>query len=257
LEQIDAAAESGFDAVGLRIFPVMDTDIDVMADTALRRSIQRRIQESGLGVFDVEVVRITPETDTAALLPALDFAGSLGAQWLAVTSAARDEYCPEEESALARRLSDLADVAARRNMGVMLEFMAYRGIATVRDAARIVESVGHPRLGITIDALHFFRSGGTTDDLANIAPEHLACVQLCDAPEQPPESLPREARYGRAFPGEGGLPLMSLLSALPEELPVCVEVPSESHSTLSVRDRAAKAELLTRRLLATDSPKVH
>lgn len=249
LDQIDVAVETGFDAVGLRIFPVMDTDVDVMADFKLRRAIHDRIRSTGLGVFDVEVVRITPTTDVRSLLPAIEFAASVGARWLAVTSSLPEEYRAEDEDLLVQRLGKLTEMVADHSLGVMLEFMAYRGVATVGDAARVVQSVGHPQLKITIDALHFYRSGGTVADLARIPPSQLACVQLCDAPLATPESLPKEARYGRVFPGEGELPLRALLGALPAQLPACVEVPSESHGGMSVKERAAAAMRSSRALL--------
>ncbi|MCD2114879.1 sugar phosphate isomerase/epimerase [Rhodococcus rhodochrous] len=244
------AVEVGYDAVGLRVFPVMETDVDVMSDPALQRAIQRRISQTGLSVFDVEVVRISAHTDIAEILPALDFAGELGARWFAVTSTTPEEYAIEDESLLLQQLAALTEVASRRNVGVMLEFMAYRGIASIQAAARIVSAVDHPDLRITVDALHFFRSGGTAADLANIPPEQLACVQLCDAPATPSLALPQEARFGRSFPGEGDLPLGELLAALPEDLWACVEVPSGRRPQESALSLARTGYELTQQLFA-------
>src|SRR3954452_9568468 len=92
VEQIEAAAHAGFDAVGLRVVPAMPTDIDVMTDASLQRQIRGRIRTTGLQVLDIEVVRLRPDLDTAALEPVLEFAGSLGATWLATTSGTQDEH---------------------------------------------------------------------------------------------------------------------------------------------------------------------
>src|SRR5690606_34020723 len=45
LEQIHAASEAGFDAIGLRLQPALETDIDIMADASLQREIERRLSK--------------------------------------------------------------------------------------------------------------------------------------------------------------------------------------------------------------------
>jgi sugar phosphate isomerase/epimerase len=249
LEQIDAALEAGFDAVSLRVFRVMPTDRDVMADRSLQAAIARRIANTNLQVFDVEVVRLTRDTDVAAAISALDFAGGLGAQWLAVTSDYTSAYDPADERFVVSLLAELCEAAERADMGVMLEFMPYRAIATLEDAVRVAKAVAHPNLGITVDALHFYRSGGTVDDLAAIDPRLLACVQLCDAPRVPPADIQHEARYGRLYPGAGELPLDQLVSAIPPDLMICVEAPSGSSTDASVFERAREAASRTRDVL--------
>ena len=84
LDVIDAAAEAGFDAVGVRLTPTMPTDVDVMADAALRRTIRRHLAAAGIAALDVEVVRIAPDTDVEALQPLLEYAGELGARHVTV-----------------------------------------------------------------------------------------------------------------------------------------------------------------------------
>jgi len=180
--------------------------------------------------------------------PALEFAASLGANRLAVTSLAADEYDPRDEDALVRKLADLSEAAAAHDVGIMLEFIPFRGIKSLQHAVAIVSAVGHPGLGITVDALHFYRSGGTATELAAVDRQLLACAQLCDAPSAAPADLPFEARYGRLYPGEGGLPLAELVRALPEDLQLCVEVPSQEPG-LSVTNRAIKGFASAHRLL--------
>jgi sugar phosphate isomerase/epimerase len=241
IEQIEVALKAGFDGVSLRLLPVMDTDVDVMADSVLQRDIEQALADSGLKVFDVEVVRATPETVVKDLLPVFEFAGSIGAQRLAVTSGTVEEYGSENQITVLRRLEELCVAGSRYDVGVMLEFIPYRGIASFGQALDVVHAVGHPGLAVTVDALHFFRSGGAVDQLAQTDPALLACAQLCDAPAAPPADLPLEARYGRLFPGEGGLPLDDFVGALPHGLPVCVEIPAANHGGMSILERARRA----------------
>ncbi|WPU09514.1 sugar phosphate isomerase/epimerase [Pseudarthrobacter oxydans] len=249
LEQIDAALEAGFDGVSLRIFPVMETDVDVMANLKLQKTIKRRLEASGLQVFDVEVVRVTRKTIVNELLPALEFAGALGARRLAVTSGTNQEYTPDDEPVIWRRLEELCVAGDQYGVGVMLEFIPYRGISSFGQALRVVQAIGHPGLGVTLDALHFYRSGGTGNEIRRADPALLACAQLCDAPATAPVDLPREARYGRLFPGEGELPLRDFVSSLPDGLPICVEVPAQDHGGLSIVERAKTAMQSAQQLL--------
>jgi sugar phosphate isomerase/epimerase len=251
LEQIDAAVDAGFDGVGLRLFPINATDVDIMSDLASQRAVEQRIAETGLKVLDIEVVRATPETDVGSIVPALEFARRLGARWLAVTAESIDTYDPADEPSVVRCLADICRVAQDNDMRVALEFMAFRGIQTLEDALRIVAAVGHPAMGVTIDALHFFRSGGTIEAVADVDPGLISCVQLSDAPREAPSDLVTEARHNRLYPGEGGLPLIDLMSVLPRELPVTVEVISRDSGHLSVFERAMKgAESLQSVLIA-------
>jgi sugar phosphate isomerase/epimerase len=73
----------------------------------------------------------------------------------------------------------------------------------------------------------------------------MAYAQICDAPAERPADLDTmlyHARYERLFPGEGGLDLAALLRALPRDLPLTVEVPTQKlAATVPARDRAARA----------------
>ena len=239
LEQIDAAVAAGFQTVGLRLLPVMTTDVAIMEDPALMRAIAQRIGETGLSVLDVEVVRVNPRLDVSGVLPVLEFGAELRARWLAVTADRLDDYRPEEEPALTRKLTELADAASIRGMGVMLEFMVFRGVATLEDAVRIVSAVDRPNMRICLDVLHLFRSGGGVESLREVDPSLLACIQLNDAPAIPPDDVQREARYDRLLPGRGQLPLRELLDTLPTDIPLAIEVPSRS--TDSADKRASEA----------------
>ena len=249
VEQIDAAEAAGFDAVDLRLVPVLDTDVDVIGDPALRRAIARRLQESGMQVLGVEVVRIGPATDVRALEPMLDYAAEVGARCMTVTAPAKADWKPGDEPATVRRLADLCELAAARGIRPMIEFMAFRGIATLEDAIRVVRSVDHPNLGICLDALHLMRSGGSPAAVAGMDGRMLACLQLCDAPAVPPADLPREARYDRLYPGEGALPLRELIRAVPAALSIGLEAPGVTYGGLAPLERARRIMAGTRALL--------
>ncbi|HSQ04988.1 MAG TPA: sugar phosphate isomerase/epimerase [Burkholderiales bacterium] len=251
LAQIEAAHVAGFDAVGLRLQPVIPTDIDVMRDANLLRDIAWRLAATGLKVLDIEVFRIGPHADIASMLPAMEFAGSLGAQYMLCTSMLVDEHVASEESRTVEKFAELCDAGVRLGIKPMLEFMIYRSVGTIEDALRMVKLVNHPNLGICVDALHLSRSGGAPDSLRKVDPRLLCYAQICDAPAAlPPASrIPLEARSHRLYPGEGSLPLRELLDALPPDIPLSVEAPNSQCAHLSAIERAHAVARCTRALL--------
>lgn len=251
LEQIDAAHAAGFDAVDLRLLPVLPTDTDVLADAALLRAIERRLAATGLRVLGIELVRVGPDSDVAALDPVLRCAADLGASTLLVTSQAAAEYQASEERQTARKLGALCELAGRFGLRPMLEFMVFRGIARLEDAVRVARLADHPNVGICVDALHLQRSGGSPASLAAVDPAWLACLQLCDAPAAQPADLAAEARYDRLYPGEGGLPLRALLQAVPADLPISLEAPCRARAGRPVAERASEIARCARSLIAS------
>ena len=93
-----------------------------------------------------------------------------------------------------------------------------------------------------MDALHLSRSGGSPADVNGIPARRFGYMHMCDAPAALPPDIPamlNEARTMREFPGEGDLPLVPLLRALPAGLTVSVE--------LGMRNRGFDADARARR----------
>ena len=62
---VDAAAAAGFDSVTLRLLDASQTDPNPLAsDTAVRRETIARLRHHGLGVLDVEVLRLRAGHDS-------------------------------------------------------------------------------------------------------------------------------------------------------------------------------------------------
>ena len=104
----------------------------------------------------------------------------------------------------------------------------------VRDAGlsgrrAVLRAVNRSNAGILVDALHFFRSSSSIEELAALPPEWFRFVQVCDAPaEAPPrvEGVIHTARSARSLPGYGHLPLGELLEHPPRG-PYWLEVPND------------------------------
>jgi sugar phosphate isomerase/epimerase len=233
----DLAAAAGFRTIGLRLHPasVGGAAYPMEPRSDALRQCKRQLQEANLRIFDVEFVSITPNFNALDYRGLLDAAAELGAQRLNVSG---DD---EDFERLATHFAEVCDLAGAHGMGVDLEFMRWRQVATIEDALYVVNRADRPNGRILVDALHLFRSGGTVEDLAAIPKERLGALQLSDAPKTLPTGMDvvEEARTCRYGPGEGELDLAGIMRVISESLPLGVEVPTQK--SVPAHDAAARA----------------
>lgn len=223
---IHAAADAGFDGVGLRLIKVTEDSpgYPLMDDPAAMRATKAALASTGLTVPDIEFVKITPEFAPDTLLPMLEAGAELGAAHVIMAP-----YDPDL-SRLADRLAAVADLGAPLGLAPVLEFFPWTSVPDLATCWQVVQTAG-PQVGLLADALHFDRSGSSHDLLAEIPRDRLPFAHLCDAPVAPPystEVLLHTARIGRRAPGAGEIDLAAFLNALPTGTPLGLEVPSEA-----------------------------
>lgn len=249
----DLAAAAGYQNVGIRVLPAVPGAVAYPLDRETVITWRRRMADAGVGVHDIEFLPLTPEVQVHDYAQTLALAAELGARRLNVSG---DDANLDR---LTENFSTLCDLAASYGLGVDLEFMRFRIIGTLQQALEVVTRAGRDNGRLLIDVLHLFRSGGTPQQLAQVPHRTLGSLQLCDAPLQGPAvaGLADEARQGRLFPGEGGLPLVDFLNALPSDIPLGVEVPTAgTHPSLDALARAQAGCSATRALLAQWRPRV-
>jgi sugar phosphate isomerase/epimerase len=124
---------------------------------------------------------------------------------------------------------------------------------SLEKADRVAARCGSANIGLLIDALHLARSGGTPEAVARLPRERIAYLQLCDAPRALPADMPQrvESLTSRLYPGDGELPLLALIEALPADIVIDVETPVAADRLLAPEIRAARAAAATRRVLAS------
>ncbi|WP_038182341.1 TIM barrel protein [Vibrio rhizosphaerae] len=227
LELVSLAAKVGFSDIGLRLYPAFSGSIfyELPEGSAQCRDMQRRLSDEGIGVNDIEFIGIGENFNPSDLQGLLDTAGALGAKRLYVCGDDPDQ------TRLIDNYARLCELAAPYDLYVELEYMAWRAVKNFEDAFDVVTAAGQSNGGMLIDALHLFRTGGTVQDILR-APDFIHSIQLCDAiAEQCPatsEDLLQEARSGRLAPGQGSLPLKSLLTTLADGTAISLEVPTNS-----------------------------
>lgn len=244
LQHVDLAERHGFDTIGLRLLPAAPgtTAYPLHEDPAALDELVRRLADSPIEVFDLEIIRIGEEFDVSSCRPLLEAGARLGARAVLVGGDDPDR------ARLTDSYARLAHVCAEYDIVASLEFMPWTAVPDAAAAIEIVGKADGPARSILVDALHVGRSATTLDDLAAIPAEWLHYAQMCDGSVPVPRGdaeLIRHAREERLVPGTGGIDLPGIWSVLPEGLPVSIELPNEplrrAHGTGTWLDRLVTA----------------
>jgi sugar phosphate isomerase/epimerase len=220
------AEKLGYQAIGVRIAPAAPGgDFSPLAtDPALLRETIRRIEDTGVPMFDVEIARLGADFKADHFATFLETAGRLKARAILV---AGDD---PDEGRLTESFATFCRAAAPYGLTADLEFMPWTAVKNAKAALRIVTNAGEPNGRVLVDALHAARSATTLDDIASLPREFLSYAQLCDAPAGIPatnDELIHTARCARLLPGDGGIDLTRLVRALPDDLPLSLEIPND------------------------------
>lgn len=240
------AARAGFQAVGLRLHPAMTGGIAYPSrpGTRAHHELRRLLAGEGLALNEIEFIQLTADIDVASFAGMLEAGADLGAACVTVSGDDADR------ARLTANFAALCDLAASFGLRVDLEFMRWRVVGSLEQAAAVVARADRPNGAVLLDALHLDRSGGAPAQLQDLPPGTIHAAQLCDARAAQPSTdaeVIAEAREGRLPPGEGELPLAELLRALPTDTVLSVEMPLPS---MGVVPRLALAHQATCRVLA-------
>ncbi|RMC91802.1 sugar phosphate isomerase/epimerase [Aquitalea palustris] len=247
-DMVSCAAAAGFSHVGLRLLPATaeEPQHDMLGNSPLLQETLQRLQDTGLQVSDVEILRLKAELDVASYLPMLESAARLGAREVLV--AGNDPDFARCVDSFAR----LCQLAAPLGLSMNIEPMPWTDIRNIGMAMRLLEQAGQDNAALLVDAIHFDRAGDRPAALATVPCQRLHYMQLCDAPAAKPDSIEQllyQARAERMPPGHGGLALGELLLALPPDLPISLEVPMHSRAQLSAVERAKLLRSAAERVL--------
>ena len=225
-EKLRAARAAGFDQVEL-----WSSDVERAEDGAA--GLRARVAALGLGLTDYQVLLDfdgAPGDKRAAkrneALTLLDTAAALGAGTLLVP-ASTDPDC--DPARITEDLVWLVDEARRRGLRIAYEGMAWSTVnPSLVQAWATIRELDPRHAGLVVDSYHLFVRGETPAILGDVPPERIFLVQVCDVagPVQPSDYR-AVARHARLLPGEGRLPLASLvgkLAAIGYRGPVGLEV---------------------------------
>jgi sugar phosphate isomerase/epimerase len=252
-EFIDIASQTGYECVGLRLRPNLpgapfQSFID---EPNVQRETLARLKNTGVQVFDIEIIRIGPQFNPHDYISLLEAGAALGAK--AVLVASDDDVEPR----FAENYAKLCEFMKPYGLSADLEFMPWTGIKNAKAAVHAIQSAGSPgNAGLLVDALHFGRSTTTLEDLASIPKDLMHYAQICDAEggvDFTVEEMIQTAREDRLLPGEGTIDLVGLFSALPNTIPISVEIPNFKRSGEIGEKAWAQAAIDATKLLLRDS----
>jgi len=204
-------------------------------DPVLQREVKAALKDTGVRIALGEGFRVREDGDVRTRAAALDLMADLGAERINAVSMERD--LPRTYDQLAH----LADMVIARGMQFTIEFAPPNTINSLESALAAIDHIGAGRAKMLIDAMHFFRSGATLEQLCALDPALIGYAQICDVPliATDPHGYMMEATTARMVPGSGELPLAEWVAALPADVVIGVEVP------------------MVERLLATRDPHAH
>ena len=215
-EVVSAASAAGFDMVGVWFDPATWS-------VARARDVRLRLDGTGLVALDMEPIFVMPEGDWGERL--IDAAAEVGACNVLTVSRGLDP------ARFADRFAELCDHAAPAGITIVVEPTALYSVTTIAEAEQVLALAGRPNGAILADNLHLDRAGGNAiEALAMLDPALLPYAQICDAPAEPADTsragLFSDARDERRLLGDGDLPVREFVAALPEAIPLSLEIRS-------------------------------
>ena len=246
-ELVDVAADAGFDAIS----PFSGGSARAQAHRLTigdgpTVSMITRLRERRVVVNNLDGLVIKPRMDWDEYARLIELGVHIGARrgvpLILDTDRARatDGFCR------------LAEMAANGGFGLVLEFGRLTEIRSLADAVRFVGLASHP-VGVLVDLLHLMQAGETPADIARHDPALIMASQFCDGHAvMTDEEYMHAAFFQREIPGDGELPVVEFLRALPEHTAIGLEVPLRTlaEQGMSHLDRARLLMQRTRTLLA-------
>ena len=236
------AANLGFDHFTIALAPgraslAGHAPWSLREDAALRRELLAVMTDCGVSLSSAEGIAIVPGRDVREACAAdLALLASLGVPRINVVSLDTDLPRTHDQYAA------LTEVAASHGIKTLVEFVPIFPVASLAMAQAVIAHVGRPECRIMLDTMHFCRTGGTVEALD---PVSIGYVQICDVPAAPViADYLEEAVCQRRVPGEGDLPLASIVKSLPQELVFGIEIPLRAEMQVGESDASRMARCL-------------
>lgn len=245
VEQIEIAAECGYDYVSLRLIPMNlpgEPIFKMEENPALFAAAKEALRKTGVKLLDLELARVREDLDITAYEAAFEKAAELGATDVlsSIWTDKKDFYTDQ--------FASICDMAAKYKLTVNLEFVPFAGLKNLEEALELLNEVKRGNARIMVDTLHAHRCRVTSGDLAKVPRELFGFIHICDGPSHIPAvgdpDMIGVARAGRLYLGEGGIDMAGMLKAMPPN--VCsIELPNESETSARGRLEHARRCLKT------------
>lgn len=226
VEQIEIAAQCGYEGVGLRtISQKLTGEPDYgLADNQTFRQVRSALERTGIKLMDIELARVADGVDVANYEKEFALGAELGAQYaIASVWTNRQDFARQQFEAM----SDLAD---KYNLKLNLEFVPFSQVRTLQDALDWIQLINRPNVQVLVDTLHAHRAETTAAQLQAVPQDKVGFVHLCDGPAFiPPIDHPdmiSVARTSRQYLGQGDIDIAGMMRVLPQPPYYAIELPN-------------------------------
>lgn len=228
VELVNLAADLGCRYVstvmqGVPLVPSLGYPLFSLKDGGLRNDLIAAMDDRGVTISLGDGFLVLPGAEMRHFSADLDALAQLGVPRINAVSLDPDLGRTFDQFAA------LAEVAGQRNIETDVEPVPGLTVGDLATAVAAVKYVGRHDFRLLIDTMHLVRSGSTAADLAALDPNSIGYAQLNDTTLRPRiDNYMEEAMYERMVPGEGELPLREILSVLPPDIVIELEVPRRS-----------------------------
>ena len=219
LTDVQVAAAAGYRFVELRDWKIERH----LAEGGSLADLRTAAVEAGIGVLSVNTLDDSTLHDGARQTTLVERCRTLAA-WAAaldcpqilvgpsyVADGGRDVAAIRERTGAA--LARYAAVAADFGVRVAFEYHGYAGcsINSLTDARAVLDDLADPRVGLVIDAFHFYVGNSSFDELERTEGSRIFVTHLADVDHADKATL---RKPNRVLPGEGVLPVKELVRRL-------------------------------------------
>ncbi|WP_024796540.1 sugar phosphate isomerase/epimerase family protein [Tomitella biformata] len=194
----------------------------MLDDVALRARFIAALRDRDVSISLGEGFVVQPAHDLRDEAANLDVMAEMGVT--RVNAVTMDPDLPRSFD----QLATFAEMAASRGMTTTMEFAKSLTVADLPTALQAVGHVDRPDFSLLVDTMHAARAGHGPEDLIMLDPEFVGYIQLSDHSLAQRNPVYRDDSSDRRVPGEGELPLVQMLAALPPVPVVGVESPMRS-----------------------------
>ncbi|TCM19004.1 sugar phosphate isomerase/epimerase [Novosphingobium sp. PhB165] len=247
VEHIRLAAELGCTRVSLGLEQVPGSESGYPAwslreDAGLRREVKAALADNGICIKLGEGLAASDMVAPAARAADFDLYAELGAKRLG----AHDNGLERERAR--DQLAELATMARDRGMDLSIIFAPVLTTRSLPEALTLVREIGEDKASLTIDALYFFRTGGSVRQIAELDSALVGHVRICDGAFGDGK---KDTQSPRLIPGQGELPLREFVDALPrgKTLGIDVTLPQAAIGYEAAKDYVGEIVARTRALL--------
>jgi len=226
-ELVYVAARAGYDAISPRLLSmgVKGEFEKSLLDKDMVNATYNALKTTGIGVHDIELLRITDNCKIKSYENVLELGAKLGAKNLITSVWTKED---NNRSYIVDTFSELCELAKEYGFFVSLEYPSFSRLKNLESVVDIVESSKKDNAGILVDTLYTHMSRTKIQDLEKLPSKYFKFIHTCDVGYGIPDTkdgMVEIARNARLYPGEGCIDFKSIIEALPN-VDYSIELPN-------------------------------